>query len=270
MKKTIIALTIILLGLNVLAQDSLVSNKYLPKAGDIAVGIDGDPIFTYVGNMFNGTQNNSLDLGDNTLYFRYYLKSDAAIRVKVRIRSTNSISKYYVQDDAAVFANPLSQAKVEDRYTYATNSHSLTIGYQKFRSFNRLRGFYGVDLGFGIYKSNEKFEYGNKMTELNPTPTSTWGGAVRTLENYNGVTSSIYAGIFTGAEYFIMPNVCIGAEFGLEYGKSFTGQSHRIQERMVISQRVEEKIETDAGGSYRSLETTFPYTFGSFYFMIHF
>lgn len=273
MKKTIIALTIVFWGLNAIAQDSLVSNKsnkYLPKAGAIAVGFDGDPIFTYVGNMFNGTQNNSLNLGDNTLYFRYYLTDDAAIRVKVRIRSTNEVDKYYVQDDAAVFADPLSRAKVEDRYKYTVNSHDLTLGYQMFRSYNRLRGFYGADLGFGISKVNEKFEYGNKMNELNPTPTSTWGGAVRTLENYNGTTKSIFAGIFAGAEYYFMPQVCIGAEFGLEYGKSFTGQSHRVQERMVVSQHVEEKIETNAGASYRNLGTTFPYTFGSFYFMIHF
>lgn len=274
MKKIFFSLTLCMFGFAVLAQDTLVSNtnnKYLPKAGDIAVGIDGDPIFTYLGNMFNGTQNNSLNLGDNTLYFRYYLTDDAAVRVKLRINSSKSIDKFYVTDDAAFFADPLSQAKVEDRYTYSYNSHELTVGYQMFRSYKRLRGFYGADLGFGISKSKEIYEYGNQMTDINPTPSTNWGSlGVRTLENNYASTKYISAGVFTGAEYYFMPNVCMGAEFGLAYGYNFSGQSHRVQERMVISQHVKEKIETNAGGSNSNLNTTFPYTFGSFYFMIHF
>lgn len=274
MKRILILLTIITFGFSAFAQeatDNTSENPYLPKAGDIAVGIDGSPIFSFIGNMFNGTQNNSLNLGDNTLYFRYYLKDDAAVRFKLRINSDKNVNKYYVQDDAALFNNPLSQAKVEDRFTSNINSHEFSIGYQMFRNYKRLRGFYGADLGFGIFSAKEKYEYGNQMTELNPSPTTHWGSLpVRTLEEKYSRSKSIYAGVFAGAEYYFMPQVCIGAEFGLSYGMTFSGQGSRMQERMVISQHVEEDIEITPGNSNIDLHTRFPYSFGNLYFMIHF
>jgi len=266
-------------GLGVIAQDSLVSNngnKYLPKAGDIAVGIDGDPIFTYVGNIFNGTQNNKLNLkDDNTLYFRYYLKDDAAIRIRLRIASTSDIDKYNVIDDAAKFVNPLSNKEVEDRRTIKSNDYELRVGYQQFRGYNRLQGFYGADLGFGYYKYNVKNEYGNKMNEVNPSPSTEIPGIIagdRVVEQVsNNPSKTISLGVFAGAEYYFMPKVCIGLEFGLSYGKTWFGQEYTKSEHMVGSiLETHDKVDQPAGSSYRSLNTVFPYSYGSFYFMIHF
>src|SRR5690554_8175712 len=60
-------------------------SKYFPKAGDFGIGIDASPFLNYLGNAFNGSSNNQLKLGDNTLYFRYFLSDDAALRLALQI-----------------------------------------------------------------------------------------------------------------------------------------------------------------------------------------
>jgi hypothetical protein len=281
MKKTIIILLICLIGFPVLAQDEPVAepvnepvvelNDYLPNTGDIAIGLEATPFFNFVGNMFNGTEDNSLDLGDNTLYFRYYLKRDAAIRVAFRINSDGGSSENYVRDDAAFFADPLSQDKVIDKYNYTENNFEIRLGYQMFRNYKRFRGYFGGDLGYQYYKYKYNYEYGNKMTELNPNPTNAWGfGSPRPLEYNYAAEHGIGAGAFVGVEYYFFPKVCIGGEFGLTYYTSFEGQSYRTEERMVITEHVTEEVPTNPGNYDWSLNTNFPYYFGHLYFMINF
>ena len=277
MKKSIIVLALAVLGFSASAQDSLVVNKsgvpVLPKKGDIGIGIDADPFFQYVGNMFNSTTNNSLDLKkDNTLYFRYFLKDDAAVRVALRIASTSHVEKYYVTDDAATVLDPLSKREVEDRSTVKNNAYQLRIGYQQFRGYKRLKGFYGADLGFGYENGNVKYEYGNKMNELNPAPSTKLpvNPSDRILEIKNGASKSITLGVFAGAEYYFMPKVCIGLELGLTYGSKWQAQSYQENEHMVVSVNETYKQTTDAGGMHRILETQYPYSYGNMYFMIHF
>lgn len=279
MKKVIIILSIAVLGFSASAQDSLVVNKngvpVLPKKGDIGIGLEGNPFFNYVGNMFNSNTNNSLNLGDNTLYFRYFLKDDAAVRIRLRIASTSSITNYNVIDDAARAQNPLSNKEVEDRTTIKNNDYELHIGYQQFRGYNRLKGFYGADLGFGYYKLNEKFEYGNKMSELNPAPTTAIPGITagdRITERVsNSPSKAVSLGVFAGAEYYFMPKICVGLELGLSYGKTWYGQEYTKREHMVGSVvETYDKVDRANGSSYRSLTTQFPYSYGSLYFMIHF
>ena len=276
MKKTIIVLSLAVLGFSASAQDSLLVNKsgtpMLPKKGDIGIGLDATPFLNYAGNMFNNTTNNKLDLKqDNVLYFRYFLKDDAAIRVALRIASTNELEKYNVTDDAATALDPLSKREVEDRSTIKNNAYALRIGYQQFRGYKKLKGFYGADLGFAYENGNTKYEYGNKMNELNPAPSTmlpvTPGD--RTLEIKDGTIKTLSLGAFGGAEYYFMPKVCVGLEVGILYGTSWESQSYEKDEHMVISQRETHTQVTSAGGRNRFLGTTYPYTYGNLYFMIH-
>lgn len=280
MKNTLIILLICFLGFSAYAQEEIPvvdqpkpyeKNDYLPEAGDIAIGIEATPFFNYIGNMFNGTEDNSLNLNDNTLYFRYYLTKDAAVRFAFQISSDGGNSEYYVRDDAAFFADPLSQDKVIDKYSYTDNYYHLRLGYQMFRNYKRFRGYFGGDLGYQYNKYKESYEYGNNMTELNPSPTNAWGfGTPRRLEDNYGLEQGIGAGAFVGIEYYFLPKVCIGGEFGLSYYYYFEGQSYSTQERMVITQYVVDEIPSDPGDSNWSLQTNFPYYFGNLYFMINF
>ena len=128
------------------------SNIELPKAGDIAVGIEASPILDFVGNMFNGTvgqqSNSHWGNQDYTLHGRYFLADDLAVRAHLRLNSSDNkkIERKFIQDDAALAKNPLSQDKVEDKKVSYKNEWGLAVGAQQFRGQGRLRGFYGADL----------------------------------------------------------------------------------------------------------------------------
>ena len=246
-------------------------SQLAPKAGDFGIGFDATPFLYYLGNAFNGTEDNSLNLNDNTLYFRYFLSDNSAARVALRIKSTKEVDNRYVSDDAAFMEDPLSQNKVEDRAIYSRNNYELKLGYQVFRGENRLRGFFGADLFLGYSKENNEYEYGNQMTVLNPIPTSAFGsGAERQLTRNYGSEFSVGVGAFTGAEYYFMSKACLGVELGLLYGQSFEGQSNESYETMVESIYVTGDREISPGDRDRHLQTSMPSAYGNLYLMIHF
>lgn len=252
-------------------QKTTQGSKYFPKAGDFGIGFDATPFLYYLGNAFNGTEDNSLNLNDNTLYFRYFLSDNSAARVALRINSTKEVDNRYVRDDAAFMEDPLSQNKVEDRAIYSRNNYELKLGYQVFRGENRLRGFFGADLFLGYSKENNEYEYGNQMTVLNPIPTSAFGsGAERQLTHNYGSKFSVGVGAFTGAEYYFMSKACLGVELGLLYGQSFEGQSNESYETMVESIYVTGDREISPGDRDRHLQTSMPSAYGNLYLMIHF
>ncbi|MCA1744125.1 MAG: hypothetical protein LC643_00120 [Bacteroidales bacterium] len=249
------------------------ASDYFPKAGDIGIGFDAAPFLNYLGNAFNGTQGNSLNLGDNTLYFRYFLTDNSAARLALRINSSKDVNNFYVADDAAQMTDPLSQNMVEDRRTDLSNTYEVRAGYQTFRGQNRLRGFFGGDLFFAYSKNSQEFEYGNKMSEINPAPTTEayiGSAARRALKTNSGAQVSLGLGAFTGAEYYIMPNVCIGAELGLIYAQTLGSQSNAQYETMVNSIYVVQDVEIAPGDRMRNLETSFPSSYGNLYLMIQF
>lgn len=277
MKKILLTLSLgIIIFASSAQNDSLVSNvvgsnKFLPKAGDIAIGVEADPFINFIGNMFNGTSGNSLNLNNNTLYFRYYLSKDAAVRLSININSNSYTDKYYVIDDAAAFADPLTQSQVEDRYTFSDRQFHVRLGYQKFYNYSRFRAYYGGDLGYQYSRTKDNYEYGNEMTTLNPSPTTHWGSlGTRDLETNNAIDHGIGVNGFVGVEYYFLPKICIGGELGLSYYYGFSGQSHKTQETMVLTQYVEQEIATSPGSRDSSLETDFPYYFGNLYIMFHF
>lgn len=249
------------------------ASEYFPKAGDIGIGFDAAPFLNYLGNAFNGTENNTLNLGDNTLYFRYFLTDNSAARLALRINNSKDVNNFYVTDDAAQMNDPLSQNQVEDRRTDLSTSYELKAGYQTFRGHNRLRGFFGGDLFFAYSKNSQEFEYGNKMSEINPSPsTAAYSGSAarRALNTNSGAQVSLGLGAFTGAEYYIMPNVCIGAELGLIYAQTLGSQSNAKYETMVNSIYVVEEMEIAPGDRTRELNTSFPSSYGNLYLMIQF
>lgn len=277
MKKILLILSLGILVFASSAQnDSLVSNviennKFLPKAGDIAIGVEADPFINFIGNMFNGTSGNTLNLDNNTLYFRYYLSRSSAIRLSLNIAARSDNDKFYVQDDAAVFADPLSNAQVEDRYISSDRNYNVRLGYQKFYNYNRFRAYYGGDLGYQYSRFKEEYQYGNSMTSLNPSPTTQWGNlATRDLKVSNAAIHGIGLNAFVGAEYYFLPKISIGGELGLSYYYGFRGQSYKTQETMVLTQHVEQEVATSPGDISTSFNTDYPYYFGNLYLMFHF
>ena len=92
MKKTVILFALAFSFSGIFAQE-LVSKKgeeFLPKKDDWAISMCADPIFSFVGNMFNGTAGNGTPSaswmnGNQTIVAKKFMEDNQAYRVIVRL-----------------------------------------------------------------------------------------------------------------------------------------------------------------------------------------
>ena len=281
MKKIlIIFLSLVTLGVSAqVTTDSVLRSKkgipILPQKGDWAIGVDALPYLNYLGNIFNNTTNNTLNVFDQTLFGRYFISNNTALRLMVHIDQGSSLEKQYVRDDAAYFANNLSQAQTEDSHKSKFTELGIGIGIQKFRGYGRLKGFYGVQAGFGISRNQTEYTYGNPITVANAIPSSYWfsGSSSRTLLSDDGYAYNVQVGGISGVEYYFAPKICIGGEVSLMFNHSWKSQGNSKSERLNGTQvEVTETAESPAGRT-----STYVYSSeysgsfgGSLYLIFHF
>lgn len=280
MRKLFIILTLILFGIASLkAQENSTEKVYAPEKGDFGIGMDMSPIFRYMGNMFtnNGTNlppsANFINLNE-LFILKKFLSEKAALRLLYNFDVTTSVTRYYVNDDAS--NDPLSNVKVVDEMFSKTRAYGLGVGFESRRGKDRIWGYFGIDALF--YYSNNKysFNYGNPMTVDNPNP-STWnfgnniiniGGATGRILSYNnGAGISVAAVPFIGVEFFIIPKLSIGANYG--FGLSYYHSFQEKYEYEIIDNGYYKRIETvRPGDSERAFSYYNPYM--NFYLMFHF
>lgn len=244
MKKIIGLSMAVILSVGSFAQNEQIQNKngvdIMPTSGEWGVGMNAIPVINFIGNSFNGNTFNSLQTNKfvnywagNTLFGKYMLSDDNAIRAQLRIGQFNTTWSNYVYMDRANDPDSL----VLDTYSTSSSFYNIGVGYEFRRGKNRLRGIYGGEVMYMFQRGvNREYTYGNDYGIGNQAPTATdwftWGGIAgedpiaerlvsQTGGNFNG------AGIrgFIGVEYYVLPKICIGTEFGwgLMYGK--TGES---------------------------------------------
>ncbi len=264
-------------------EDSLMTNKngypILPERGEIAVGMTMNPIFTYFGNFFNGTQNNVAPIGTffnngvpNAIFAKYFIADDAALRFTLEATANTTTNSFYVQDDAVVINDPLSNAQVTDIQTTVTRSYVIGFGYEKRRGSTRLQGKYGANLLLTYQNNNLLYKYGNPMSADNPMPTThdfgtnIYNGG-RILENYGAEQLGLGVNIFIGVEYFILPKLSLGAELGYGVGLNKVKQT-KIKYEYWNVDHVEYIEAIDPGDVDRLLGTTNPSA--NFFLMFHF
>jgi len=293
MKKLIIILLVIFTSGIVFAQEDIYVDEptevlkndkgmtILPQAGDISVGVNLVPFMNYLGNIGNDNIVNGFPTssflfdGGTTVFFRYYNSDNSAIRVKLGIDYENSATDIYVQDDAAVYADPLSELQVVDRMINMEHGYMVSLGYELYRGKGRLRAGYGAELSFGYYNYKREFEYGNQFTEVNTAPTyynfstfSTMNSNRRAITDQNQTGIGFGGNIFLNIEYFFLPNIAIGTEFAV--GPYFTkgGQMSHTDEYWNGSS-IQTQTLLDSPGDY-SLNIDFFRPAANFYLMFNF
>lgn len=235
MKKTITFLAAMVLAAGIMtAQEAPVLTSksgipILPQAGDFAIGVNAIPMFEFVGNMFNNQVNNTVgfEFLDNDMRFifgKYFLEDLLAVRVGLRVGHTRFSDIQYVNNDAAAAGGGGSKGDgdtwITDKHNSVNTNIMLGIGMEKRKGVHRIQGFYGLDLGLGLMSGSDKFVYGNEYSKDNTTPTTTnfgnniFWGAGRVTQIQQGTGFIIGARLFVGFEYFILPKLSLGGEFG--------------------------------------------------------
>ncbi|MBR3937758.1 MAG: hypothetical protein IKJ66_07525 [Bacteroidaceae bacterium] len=246
---SLLILSVLPLGVLTAQEDK----DYLPKAGDLAIGIDMQPVYSFFGNLANGDAGNGLGQfgGEDpfgitgiSIMGKYMLDNTTALRVNVGINKNVTKTYSYSIDDEARFLNPLSEAKVQDLNKFNSAGYSLAAGIEFRKGKNRIQGFLGGDVVFAVDKERYQFSYGNVLTDVNQIPSRTaynnvpagfpsapaianvgyWTRTYAT-ESY---ACTVLAGVAgrLGVEYFIVPQLSFGGEVSLMVAKRFEKGSY--------------------------------------------
>lgn len=247
MKKSVLALALAFGVTTAFAQD-LTSKKgepILPEAGDWGISIDADPFLTYAQGIFGKSSTTATPTWNfmNSLYKtingRYFADEKTVYRGGLRIGFGSSKASNFVNDDANTSSTP---AYKEDTKKTSTSGIGLSGGIEMRRGKTRLQGYYGGEIGifFGNSAGHDVYTYGNAFSTSDPNPTSTtWSGLTpsgssgvgsRVTDMKNGSTMVLAIRGFIGAEYFIMPKMSIGGEFGWGLGMKSTGEGSTTTE----------------------------------------
>lgn len=238
---------------------------YLPEAGDWGLAIDADPFLRYAGNFFGKTTTNNAPTfnfftNSMTISGKYFTDATNAYRGSLRIGLGSATERNMVADilkSAAVSptANgwPVADPMVENVWKQSNTTIGLAAGMEMRRGKTRLQGYYGGEVGIYMNMMKDKFTYGNALAatstaslnvnvtaaddftsanlygnvgnNVNAAPISGLIGNARVTERKYGSTISFGLRGFIGAEYFILPKMSIGGEFGWGLGLTTQGKT---------------------------------------------
>lgn len=251
---------------------SAAEEEIIPVTGDIGLSIDASPFLDYAGKLLSDagataptwnylTQN-------QTITAKYFLAKEMALRGSFRLGIDNESGTKKVTN-RAVTPNkfPVMPAMVDNTYSATQTNFGLAGGIEMRRGYGRLQGFFGGELGVSVRNSSANFTYGNPLTAPNnsESPSIDVSGDDEFAGQGNIATDpfnspgriksrSIGPGFgvgvrgFIGAEYFILPKLSIGGEFG--WGIAYVTQGDTTIE-VESKGRIEDK---DAVGSFKTTQ----------------
>lgn len=227
------------------AQD-LTSKKgepILPEEGDWSIGIDATPFLNYAGNFFGKTSSNTAPTwnfltSNSTIIGKYFKDATTAYRAGVRLGfGSSKLEVATTKRGATPGSFPAVASDQKNTAKYSSNGIGLTGGIEFRRGKTRLQGYYGGEVGIYFSGNKDTYTYANA---LNPAVSNGTAQVVvdATGDDVDGtnITSMQVAygqsgdarilerktsGIllfglrgFIGAEYFVLPKISIGGEFG--------------------------------------------------------
>jgi len=272
-KSTVLVAALALTATSAFAQ---LTNKngeaYLPESGDYAIGIDAYPVLNYFGNALNGTSGNSpfgwnyTNTPSNMITGKMFTSETSAYRAILRIGFGSAKEGNYVTKNGTISTPP---EMVMDEIKASYNFIGLGGGMEWRRGKGRLQGYYGAMAMFVMAGGKTAYTYGNTIDATYMTPVSTdWttplvgGGyasapaASRTVSSKAGSTMGFGLRGFVGAEYFILPKLSIGGEFGWGLMFSKTGEGESVTESWDgANNNVRSTTTTVAGSSSFGFDT---------------
>lgn len=269
MKKQITTVAIALaFGLFTANAQDLTSKKgepILPEAGDWGLGVDATPFLNYAGNFFGKTSNNTAPTfkfltSDLLIVGKYFKDATTAYRAGVRLGMTTD-KTIKTTDDRSVptpTASPSTPGSIpqkENSAKYGNTNIGLTGGIEMRRGKTRLQGYYGGEVGIFFGSSKTTYSYGNSLAPTG-SPAVTVNATGDDIDGTN-VTTNIIAygqagdaritemktsGIFQfgvrgfiGVEYFVLPKISLGGEFGWGIGFASKGKTTTTYETQTTN-----------------------------------
>ncbi len=201
-----------------------------------------------------------------TITGRYFKDAKNVYRGSVRIGfGSNSVremaaNRMLTANSATANGFPTAVTQVENTWKRSNTDIGLAAGIEMRKGKTRLQGYYGGEAGIYASMQKDKYTYGNTLA-VNLTPTGPAqntnvdvtaadqvggsgnvvsavgifqgagvGDQARMTERKFGTVFSFGVRGFIGAEYFVLPKMSLGGEFGWGVGLSSTGKSKTTYE----------------------------------------
>ncbi len=237
MKKSVLTVALIIgAATTTMAQDK----QYTPEADDWAIGIDATPFLSYFGNFIGGNDGNTAPswnflTNNQTITGKYFTASDMAYRGALRIGFGSESGSLMVANRLSTVAPEYPAVlpeMVENSWSYGSMNIGLAGGLEWRKGSGRLQGYYGGELGISLSSSSATYTYGNDLTQSssasannvdvsnaddldgNNLVSDPFGNSARMLSSKSGTAFGVGLRGFIGAEYFVLPKLSIGGEFG--------------------------------------------------------
>tara|TARA_B100001769_G_C22049651_1_gene564233 strand:+ start:238 stop:1005 length:768 start_codon:yes stop_codon:yes gene_type:complete len=209
MKKIFTIVSALVLSLSISAQswtDRWNDDSYLPESGDWSIGFDATSTLNYFGNLLNSNATaptaGYVSGFNQAIYGKLMTSDNEAWRIRVGLNMTKEIDNTDVPD-----ANDPNNT-VTDKNSVGKTDINLYLGKEFRKGKARLQGVYGAEAGLAISSETEKNEFGN----------SAGNGGVGIIEDKSGLNFGISLRGFIGFEYFMLPSMSIGGEYGWAFG----------------------------------------------------
>ena len=235
----------------VVEESPVLTNKHgariLPQAGDIAISVSANPFFRYLGNMFTRDGVNEAPVfggNDAIIYGKFFMTDNSALRVGIGL---NFYNNYRYANDVT---SNTGAGFVTDEMKMIQQGVNLMVGYEWRRGYNRLQGFYGVEVSAGWNRRINEYSFGNHMNGTVPLPW-TWNFATGTQDQVASrivkeqgagvLNASVYG--FVGAEYFFLPKMSLGGELRLGFGYEGRGKT-KVTTQMwsTVDNKIDETV----------------------------
>lgn len=211
MKKVMLALAIFIINQGICQDNNGDNKEYKPTEGNWGV------TFNVRANLMDlGLQSFTDGLNNNSIFGRYYVKDDMAVRLGVGATLLNYTN---------MTTDSVGTTLVEFDTTYSRTDVYLAPGIEKhFVGTNRLDPYGGVDLVFGsVGKATSKGTL--SITDTSGTSSGTSKFEVDGTEE-GGFIFGI--NLSTGFNYFIAERLSVGAEYSFGYRMTRTGGNKSV------------------------------------------
>jgi hypothetical protein len=263
-----IFLSFMILGFSSSAQGVLMNknNKVmLPEAGDWSISVDATSFIKFgadlahVGGEMAAAAPTFDGLNDQAKTYsvsgRQFLTPLKAKRFSIRVFADNDRESVYVNPNdfqAEAWPNDVSDSQVKD--VKRVSDYMLAFGYgmEHRKGSKRLQGYYGYEAMVAIQNGSTNYNYGNEVSSNGFTSHDFGGnlnGVIRTTRVTDGMNVAIGGRGFIGAEYFVIPKISFGGEFGwgLGFYRNLGGKS--VEEGLDSDGTIRTDVERKSGNS---------------------